>query len=1526
MPVVDNKIVSMEFDNARFESGVATSLETIALLKKQLNSLSTSADFDSLTQESGKFNFGLTNMASSIKGLSDSFSSLGIVGIAALSRLTNAAIDAGKSLVNSLTITPVTAGWDKYEKTITATKTIMNATNKEMTEVEDQLDRLSFFSDETSYSFTDMSDAVGKFTANGQDLAKSVTAVQGIATWAATSGQNTQTANAIMYQLSQAVGAGVVRSQDWKSVETMNMATEEFKQTAIDTAIALGKLDKAGRTFDGLQVTTSNFKQTLEKDWFSADVFIATLTKYGSYADEVYKVAREQQLSAADAMEWMKANTTYADAFGEKVYTAAQEAKTLTDAINATKDAVSSGWSLTSKLIFGNYEEARILFTDLAGAMNDIFASGGVERNKMLLEWKKLGGRTELINALTNAWNNLMAAIEPIKQAWKETFPPMTGQTLYNITVAFKKLTESIKMGEVVSTNLKKAFKAVFSIFDTLLSGIGFLINQVFGLAGALQFSFDIVFEGIGWFSDLILEMTSAVKSGEAYAAAMAWLAAVFADLKVAFEPIITYFSKLYEQIQELFTTGSLKDVTDFFLGIGTSFNNFIASITTGFSSTNLDGVQEFSSTVVKHLTPVETIGKVLEKVFGGLRTAFGFVISIFVGIGKLIGTILGKLFKGVGDVFNDMTIEKFFNIINNILKSGIMAALLALMTKLYGVMKSAKKISDSIDSVLNQVKDALKSWQDNLKAKTIMTLALALAVLTGAIVVLSMIDVGRLGKALAAMGLMFTMLMYSFKTFAESVKNDNFENVAKVAIPLIGLGVAVFYLASALAILAQLNTGKLVTGLITIMIMLRMLATTANSFRKTSENLKPIALSLIFFAGALWLMTKPILAMSAIPFTQLMGGLIGLTTIFVLLSKFLGKGSMNFKKIMDPKNMASMVILAAAMNLMANAVKMFAMLDPVRLVLGLVAFGAVGYGIQEFVKNVGNAKGIVKSAAALLIMATAMNIFALAVAALGILSGTVIVKGLATMAAGLLILGTALYFLAKPEVLYAAAAIFAVSAALAVLAPVLLMFSLMNLQMLGMALLGLAGVFAVFGVATLILAVIAGPMLLLGAAMLMVGIATISLGIGLQMLSAAFLTLALTAPLGGAALVLVLTSLIMLIPLTIVKVAEGIVEFVRIIGEGATTIATAFGQVFTAILEVLFAKKLIVIAETIKFILALLQVISDAMPQIVELGAGIIIKFLEGYGAKVGQITDAAITLILNFISAITARLGEIVETAVVFVITFIQGLADSIDKNQKAIGDAVWDLIVSIIAALFSFLGSIWDTGKAILDEWVGGLGTAIENAWNDIVKLGKDIIKAVIEGIGKMGGALWDSVVGTVEDAWNGLLDWLGIESPSKKMAYVGEQMGAGLTVGMDKMSGSVSEAAENLGKDGASGISKAMSKIADTMDETSTDFHPEIVPVVDMSNFNQSLSSMTKAMGDTAPIKVQTLFSLDQAKASVGAIAASKPNTGNDITDLATKATLMFTQNNYSPKALSRLDIYRQTKNQFSALKGLVAGNQ
>ena len=45
-------------------------------------------------------------------------------------------------------------------------------------------------------------------------------------------------------------------------------------------------------------------------------------------------------------------------------------------------------------------------------------------------------------------------------------------------------------------------------------------------------------------------------------------------------------------------------------------------------------------------------------------------------------------------------------------------------------------------------------------------------------------------------------------------------------------------------------------------------------------------------------------------------------------------------------------------------------------------------------------------------------------------------------------------------------------------------------------------------------------------------------------------------------------------------------------------------------------------------------------------------------------------------------------------------------------------------------------------------------------------------------------------------------------------------------------------------------------------------------------------------------------------------SGNPNQGTQIS---------FTQNNYSPKELSRIDIYRNTKNQLNMMKGVVKAN-
>ena len=304
---VDQRIVEMQFDNGQFERGAKQSIETLDKLDKSLDLRESAKNLTALS-DAGK-NFSLDGVASGIEVVQQKFTALEIMGITALQRITNQAITTGENLVKSLSLDQIGQGFGKYEQKTTSVQTIVNATGESIDSVSEKLAKLNWFTDETSYNFTDMIANIGKFTSMGIDLDTSVTAMEGIANWAAISGQGVNEASRAMYNLSQAIGVGAVKLMDWKSVENANMATKEFKETAIETAKALGELNAQGKTANGTAVTVENFASTLSEAWFTSDVLLKTLNKYGEYADQVYTVATEKGLTCAQAMEQVNGET-----------------------------------------------------------------------------------------------------------------------------------------------------------------------------------------------------------------------------------------------------------------------------------------------------------------------------------------------------------------------------------------------------------------------------------------------------------------------------------------------------------------------------------------------------------------------------------------------------------------------------------------------------------------------------------------------------------------------------------------------------------------------------------------------------------------------------------------------------------------------------------------------------------------------------------------------------------------------------------------------------------------------------------------------------------------------------------------------------------------------------------------------------------------------------------------------------------------------------------------------------------------
>lgn len=380
---IDSKVVEMKFDNRDFEANVKNTMSTLDKLKDKLKFKGAEAGLTSIQKASDKIDFsGVTN---GLDIASVKFSALQVAGITAISNITNSLLGLGKNLVNTFAIEPRTQGFEEYELKMGSVQNIMNATGASVEEVGRYLDELNTYADKTIYSFSDMTANIGKFTNAGVSLDKAVAAIQGISNEAAISGANTNEASRAMYNFAQALSQGSVKLIDWKSIELANMATVDFKNQLIQTALSMGTLieqngkyistttDATGHVSDAFDAT-SMFNDSLSSQWLTTDVLVTTL---GRYADETTDI-------------------------GKKAFAAAQDVKTFSMMWDTLKEAAGSGWAQTFELIFGNFEEAKTLWTGLTNVFSDVINKISTARNT-LVKGAMQGSWGEFVDKITAA-------------------------------------------------------------------------------------------------------------------------------------------------------------------------------------------------------------------------------------------------------------------------------------------------------------------------------------------------------------------------------------------------------------------------------------------------------------------------------------------------------------------------------------------------------------------------------------------------------------------------------------------------------------------------------------------------------------------------------------------------------------------------------------------------------------------------------------------------------------------------------------------------------------------------------------------------------------------------------------------------------------------------------------------------------------------------------------------------------------------------------------------------------------------
>lgn len=814
MSSVDERIVRMKFDNAQFEKGVEESLDSIDRLNKKLDSTESATAFEGISKAAD--NVDMSGIEKAVDHISDRFSVLGTIATTVLVNIANQAFQTGEALVKSLSVDNITEGWNKYDQEVQAVQTIMVTLGDTTTmeEVEGQLEKLAWFSDETSYSYTQMTDSLAKFISAGMGMEDSVTAVMGLANAAAAAGVSTQKASSAFYNFSQAMGTGYMGLQDWRSIEMLNMATPQFKQNILDSAVALGKLnttiDDTGETlyyFDKKEeaFSANGLRASLKDRWLDQDVMMDVLKRYGEFSDKVKELQSEYKYDqASNVIKDAEKLGLALDTFSAKAFMAAQEAKTFQEAIDATKDAVSTKWKDTFEYIFGNYEEAKVLWTDFSEFLYNLFATSGDERNELLEKWKDLGGRDALIEGFYNIMESILNIVNAIKDAWHDIFPPMEEERLVEITENFRDLTERMLITEERAEKIKKVLTPVFRVIRFIVDAIKALFTQIKRLGPPLQNLLDKFKEIVGPLWDKLKEKFEGSSLFSNINTDGSFLSKIFDFIIWCIDKITWGLGKLQELIGPGWTKVKNKLLgSDLFSKFNTdgSFLTTLANlIAAGFSKikegidslkdikidwsglTNLknrlltfkeQGLDVFSKGVSGFLSAFSSITGGVKNYISSISTAFrnfdfeeevihqSSILTFLYTIWQSVLNTLTPIISNIGGIFSEFTTGLSKMKLGDILGSAIIAPLIIFVFRLSGVMNSLTEGFEGIGDVFNGFYKILKARAKVYNTKALLNFVGAIGILVAAIVVFSnFVDDANLDKALVNIGGLIVVLL----------------------------------------------------------------------------------------------------------------------------------------------------------------------------------------------------------------------------------------------------------------------------------------------------------------------------------------------------------------------------------------------------------------------------------------------------------------------------------------------------------------------------------------------------------------------------------------------------------------------------------------------------------------------------------------------------------------------------------------------------------------------------------------------
>ena len=1351
---IDERVVEMRFDNKQFEQNIQTSLSSLDKLKKSLNLEGAAKGLETVNDAANKCSGNMSPLSNAVETVRVRFSALEVMAITALQNITNSALAAGKNLVSAFTIDPIKTGFEEYETQINAVQTILANTSSKGTtldQVNNALDELNHYADMTIYNFTEMTRNIGTFTAAGVDLDTSVAAIKGIANLAAVSGSNSQQASTAMYQLSQALAAGTVKLQDWNSVVNAGMGGQVFQDALKETAKV------HGIAIDEMIKDEGSFRETLSKGWLTSDILTETLAKFTGDLNE------DQLRTMGYTDDQIKSIIE----MGKTANDAATKVKTFTQLFDTLKEAAQSGWTQSWEIIVGDFEEAKELLTEVSDTFSAVINASADARNKMLQDWKDLGGRTMMIEAVKNVFEGLVSVAKPVREAFNEIFPPMTGKQLAEITERIRDLTAKFKMGEESSKNLKNTFKGVFAVLDIVGQAFKAVAGGIGELIGLFLPAGNGVLSLTGSFGEYLVKLDETVKKTDVFGKAVSTVVDI---VKTA----IMFVKTAGEKVKEFGKTAGEKfDFPGFEL-----FHSFLERVHDRMAQIG-DGAGKMKSGVI---VAFEMMGEALEKckflkVMEALWTAVKVIAG---GIADAVGTMMGTLAEKLGNA----DFSGVLDILNSIAVGGIALSVSKFLKSVTEPLEGLNGVLEGVTGILDGVRGCFEAYQTNLKAGTLLKIGAAIALLAGSIVAISLIDSDKLSASLGAITVLFANLLGAMAIF-NKISSDT-GKVSKACTAMIAMSVAVSILAGALKKVSDLDWGELARGLVGIAGLTTIVVASSKAMASNQKQVMKGATSLIIFGAAIKILASACEDLSKLQWDELGRGLTGVGVLFAEIAVFLRVAKFNGKMI---STATGIVILSAAMKVLASACKDFGQMEWSEIGKGLAGIGGLLAELAVFTNLAGNAKHVMSTGVALIAIGAAMKIFASAVKDFGQLQWDEIGRGLTAMGGalaevaivvnlmpknmigigtGLVIVGGALETIANcmskfggmqweeigrgltvmggalaelaislnfmKGTLGGSAALLVASGALAVLAPVLSILGALSWEAIAKGLISIAGAFTIIGVAGAVLTplvptilALSGAFALIGVGVLTIGAGLLAAGTGLSALAIGFTALATAGAAGATAIVAALTVIVTgiagLIPAVLTKVGEGIIAICKVIAAGAPAIGEAVKAVVLTLIDVFVSCVPQLADGALQLVVGVLAALVTYTPQIVDLAFKFLIVILDGIASNLPSLIKAGVDVLVAFFAGIVDALrgidtGALLKgiagigllSAIMLALSATASLVPGAMVGILGMGAVVAEmaLVLAAVGLLSKLPGLSWLIGEG--GKLLQGIGTAI------------------------------------------------------------------------------------------------------------------------------------------------------------------------------------------------------------------------